>query len=90
MQEDYFKAEFFYKKALTIREQHFGIDDPRTAYIYFKLAQLYYSQDRFEEAELLYQKALNIYKRTLRSEHPALATTLKQYAILLQTKNNGA
>ena len=51
---DYTQARFYYEKALDIRERHHGIEDPRTAQIYYKLARLYDAQDSFEDADLLY------------------------------------
>ena len=35
------KPGFIMRRLLDIRERHHGIEDPRTAQIYYKLAQLY-------------------------------------------------
>ena len=48
------------------------------------LAELYSKQGRYHEAEPLYQQALAIQERSLRSNHPDLAETLKSYAVLLR------
>ncbi|MBV9259409.1 MAG: tetratricopeptide repeat protein, partial [Ktedonobacteraceae bacterium] len=48
------------------------------------LALLYQAQGRYEEAEPLYERALQIYEKTMRPDHPGLATILGNYAYLLE------
>ncbi len=84
LQEDYTRAEFYYEKARTIRERHLGVEHPRTAHTYYKLAQLHSAQGRYEEAESLYLKALTIRERALGTDHPTIPLMLEEYAILLR------
>ena len=44
------------------------------------LANLYDSQGRYEEAEPLYQQALEVYRKLLGNEHPDVATSLDNLA----------
>jgi tetratricopeptide (TPR) repeat protein len=53
------------------------------------LALLYYSQRKYEEAEPLLKRALEIKEKTLGSEHPAVALGLENYAVLLHKLNRG-
>ncbi len=48
------------------------------------MASLYYLQGNYAEAEPLYKRALAILEKTLGSEHPRVATALKNYAALLR------
>ena len=86
-QGDYTEAEFYYKKARTIREQHLGVEHPRTAYTYFKLARLYSAQGRYADAEALYLRALSIRERALGPDNSAIPGLLDQYALLLREMN---
>lgn len=42
------------------------------------------AEDRYSEAERLYARALAIREEALGSEHPELATSLENYAVLLR------
>jgi tetratricopeptide (TPR) repeat protein len=48
------------------------------------LAGLYNSQGRYEKAEPLYQKALEISQRLFKGDHPDVATSLNNLAWTLQ------
>ncbi len=48
------------------------------------LAALYQAQDRYAEAELFYSWSLAIYEKALGPEHPDVATSLENYAVLLR------
>ena len=48
------------------------------------LAVLYHAQGRYAEAELLYQRALAIYEKTLGPEHPNVADLLENHAEFLR------
>lgn len=76
-----------YKRALEIREKNLGVEDPRTAQSYYKLAQLYSAQGRYQEAEPLYLKAITTRAQTLGPNHTAIAAMLDQYAVLLHKMN---
>jgi tetratricopeptide (TPR) repeat protein len=46
------------------------------------LAELYYNQGRYEEAEPLYKRALKILEDTLGPDHPEVALTLESLKAL--------
>jgi tetratricopeptide (TPR) repeat protein len=46
------------------------------------LAVLYRKQGKYEQAELLYQRALAIHEKMEGPEHPSTATTLRNLAVL--------
>jgi tetratricopeptide (TPR) repeat protein len=49
-----------------------------------KLAVLYKVQGRYDEAEPLYKRDLAITEKALGPDHPHVATTLENYALLLR------
>jgi len=51
--------------ALTIRETRYGRGHPSTDFLLDNLAILYADQGKYEEAELLYQRALAIKEKAL-------------------------
>ena len=55
-----------------------------------RLAALYYSQGKYNEAEPLYRRALSIWEKALGPEHPDVATVLENYALLLRKTNREA
>lgn len=71
--------------ALEIREQQLGPQHPDTARSLDNLATLYNTQERYAEAEPLYQRALEIYKRVLGRNHLHTQTIRRNYAVLLRT-----
>jgi tetratricopeptide (TPR) repeat protein len=80
--DDYTAAEPLLRRALTIREKALGPDDRRTAQSMNNLALLYAAQGRYAEAEPLYQRAIAVFEQ--RQDTAALATTLENYAALLE------
>ncbi len=48
------------------------------------LALLYYDQGRYAEAEPLQKRALAIWEKALRPEHPNVAQSLENYAAVLR------
>ncbi len=54
------------------------------------LALLYKAQGRYAEAEPLYKRSLAIDEKALGPEHPAVATSLENYAALLRKTGRGA
>ena len=48
------------------------------------LAELYYNQGRYAEAEPLYRRALAKWEKALGPEHPKVATSLENSAALLR------
>ncbi len=67
---------------MAIREQALGPDHPSFATSLNNLALLYRAQDRFEEAESLYQRSVSIKEQALGPDHPALAASLNNLANL--------
>ena len=64
----------------------------RTAIYLNNLGLLYTTQEKYTEAESLYQRALTIDEKSLGVEHPEVATVLKNLAdlYLAQGKNDRA
>jgi tetratricopeptide (TPR) repeat protein len=58
------------------------IDSPDMATSLGRLANLYYSQGRYGEAEPLYRRALAISEKQLGKNHPDVATSLSNLALL--------
>jgi len=67
---------------LEINEKALGSDNPDVAISLNNLAELYYNQGRYKEAEPLYRQALKILKQTLGSDHPEVAITLENMRAL--------
>ena len=84
LQGDYVQAEFYYKKALIIREQRLGLDHPHTASTYYALARLYSAAERYGEAESFFCLALPIRESVFGDDHPMVANTLELYAATLR------
>jgi tetratricopeptide (TPR) repeat protein len=63
-------------------EDRLGPEHPYTAQSLNNLAGLYRDQERYEEAEPLYQRALEIAERVLGPEPPNTAKTLNNLAEL--------
>ena len=51
------------------------------------LAGLYFEQEQYTKAEPLYRRALEIREKVLNPNHPDLATSLENYALLLRDMN---
>ena len=78
----YAEAEEQFLAALKEAE-NFGPEDLRLARSLNELARLYHAEDKYAEAEPLYQRSLAIWEKTLGPEHPNVATSLENYAALL-------
>ncbi len=78
-QGKYAHAEQQLTDALTLAEK-LGMHDPRLVASLNKLAQLYYAQGKFKQAEPLYKRALEISEIILGADHPDLATNLNNLA----------
>ena len=68
-------------------QEHLGRDHPNTLTSMNNLAELYRVQGRYEEAEPLYEKALNGIKKTYPSDHPHIKTVQKNLEYLKNNKN---
>src|SRR6266496_4262022 len=86
----YSEAEPFFRRALHIREQHFGPEHPQVADPLNKLAELCHEQGRYAEAEPLYQRTLHIREQHFGPEHPQVATTLNNLAELYREQGKYA
>ena len=80
-----------YRRGARVKEQlvelakvDFGPEDVRTGTALNNLAESYRAQGRYDEAEPLYRRALEIDEKTLRPEHPDLAIQLNNLANLLR------
>ena len=63
-------AEKFYQQALSIFEKRLGGEHHDTAYPLYGLAELYQRQEKYEQAEVLYQRAVAIREQHFGSTHP--------------------
>ena len=64
------------------REKVLGPEHPGVYRGLTGLANVYYAQGRYAEAEPLYQRALAISEKILGPEHPDVATNMENYAVL--------
>ncbi|MBX9695500.1 MAG: tetratricopeptide repeat protein [Cyanobacteria bacterium] len=81
----YVEAETAWKKALKVAQQ--SKQEARQAVIYHDLADCYYKQRRYKEAEQMFKLALAIRERVLGPSSADLARTLHDYAVLLKHTN---
>lgn len=77
----YKEAETCLKEALSAAEE-FGPQDLRVATTLNNLGLLYYNQKRYEEAEPVYNRAIQIRENGLGHEHPQVAISLSNLALL--------
>ncbi len=82
----YGEAEQLYLAALKETE-HFEDEDGRLATSLSKLAALYFTQGKYAQLELLYQRVLAIRERAFGVHHPSVVQTLESYADLLWKQN---
>jgi nephrocystin-3 len=80
-------AEPLMRRALEIKEQHFGQHHPGVARELTNLARLLQATNRFGEAEPLTRRALEIDEQSLGKNHPNVAAKLNDLALLLQDTN---
>jgi tetratricopeptide (TPR) repeat protein len=78
----YSEAEALYQRALQIREQLLGLEDPQTADSLDGLANLYRDQGKYVQAKQLYQRALQIREQLSEPKHLLVANSLNNLAIL--------
>jgi tetratricopeptide (TPR) repeat protein len=76
---EYQRAEEWLEHLLAIREQE-GKENTELASALNDLALVYADQSRYEEAEPLYRRSLEIKEKTLGKDHPSVATTLNNLA----------
>jgi CHAT domain-containing protein/tetratricopeptide (TPR) repeat protein len=71
---------------LAIREKALGTDHPDVAQSLNSLANLYFNQSRYADAEPLYQRSLAIYEKALGPGHPEVANSLNNLAELYRSQ----
>lgn len=69
---------------MSILEQSVGISHPDYATSLNNLAALYKTQERYHEAETLYNKAIYILESSFGSSHPDYSITINNLAALYQ------
>src|SRR5262245_36227987 len=69
-------------QVLAINEILLGANHPDTARSLHELAEIYYTQEKYEEAEPLYKRALAINEAALGADHPNTAISLHNLANL--------
>jgi tetratricopeptide (TPR) repeat protein/nucleoside phosphorylase len=75
-------TEPLFQQALHIREQSLGSDHPSVAALLNDLAELYRTQEKYEQAEPLFLLALHILEQSPDSDHPNVTYPLKGLARL--------
>src|SRR6266567_4244740 len=86
----YSEAEPLFRRALRIREQQLGSENPQVADTLNKLAELCHEQGKYAEAEPLYQRALRIREQQLGPEHPDMASPLNSLGELYREQGKYA
>ena len=74
----YEQADAYLDKALTIRQQQFGLEDIEVATSFYDLGVSYMQQGRFDEAEELFAHSLTMREQVLGLEHPDTAMSLNR------------
>ncbi|OYQ64010.1 hypothetical protein B9G53_13750 [Pseudanabaena sp. SR411] len=72
-------------RSLSILERQLGADHPSVAASLNNLALLYEAQGKYSEAEPLYLRAIQIFKKALGSGHPNTVTVRQNYEIMCKT-----
>ena len=67
-----------------------GNKHPDVATTLYNMAELYRQQGKYEEAEPLYKRALDILQRTFPNGHPNIDACENNYAIMKQKKGLGS
>ena len=88
-QGQYAKALKLYTLGLEEAEK-FGPTDPRLAASLNNLAGLYDTQGDYAKAEPLYKRSLAIDEKALGPDHPNVAISLENYAVLLRATKREA
>ena len=81
-----------WEKALVTAEKALGPNHPQVAASLSGLADIYYAQGEYGEAEPLYRRSLAIREKALGPDDPHVAQSLENYAALLRKtgRNSGA
>jgi tetratricopeptide (TPR) repeat protein len=79
------QAELFYKQAIAISEQHFGLNHRNTAESLLGLAQLHTQQGTNEQAKMLLQRAYMAFEQCLGPTHPTTVMVRNDYHHLAES-----
>ncbi len=79
------QAETHFLEAVKQAEE-FGPDDSRLALSLNNLAAVYHTQGKYQMAEPLYQRSLDIKTRILGEEHPDVALNIHNLAVLYSAR----
>jgi tetratricopeptide (TPR) repeat protein len=77
---EYAAAEELLRKMPDKREEVLGKEHPDTLFIVWHLAALFHKQRRFEDASVLYERALAGFKKALGPDHPNSVGCHEQYS----------
>lgn len=77
------EAENFYRAALVNAESH-GVQDRQLAMLVTNLATDIRQQQRYDEAEILFDRAIDIEKKSSRKDNELMIYTARQYAELMR------
>ncbi|MBQ6656278.1 MAG: CHAT domain-containing protein [Ottowia sp.] len=80
-------AKLYHKRTLATREKQLGAEHPDVAESLNNLAEVYFVQARYADAEPLYKRALAILEKQLGAEHIAVANTLDSLASMYHVQN---
>jgi tetratricopeptide (TPR) repeat protein len=83
-EREYALAQDYLHKAIALQTQF--KQEESLANSLNNLAKLYYSQEKYNQAEPLYQQVLAINRANLPPNHPSLATSLNNLALLYQSQ----
>jgi TonB family protein len=75
------------KRVLQIREQQFGVEDPRVRTAVMNLAEIYIAMGKPSDAEPLYERLVKSYEKTSPGD-PELATILDRLALVQHAHGN--
>jgi pentatricopeptide repeat protein len=84
-QGEYAAVEELYRKILDKREEVLGKEHPDTLFIVWHLAALFHKQRRFEDASVLYERALAGFEKALRLDHPDSVRCREDYSAMNET-----
>jgi tetratricopeptide (TPR) repeat protein len=76
------------RRALAIRQNHFGAQHPLTAQNLSNLGVILGAEKKYEEGEKVLQQAIAIEQDALGPDHPAISANLKNLAVLYQQSND--
>ena len=86
-QSKFAEAEPMFRRALAIKENALGTDDPSVATSLNNFALLLEAQNKLAEAETMFRRALEIFEKAFGKAHPNVASPLNNLAGVLLAQN---